>query len=247
MAYFRLNDGSDSIESEHPHKKIWDLLVKKTIEAGHALTFDEARADPKFINPNEFAVHFGKRFSDWAKEAWRTVIIEQEDSMKKVHTRESIIADIRRFCEVNKRFPTQQELNLRPDLPGYGVVYRELGASEKWLKEVYGDEEPPFEVKKASSVTPSTPEAETFQEIGATQDAATPVETAERVEIVEKPRLETKKPKNKKPTPPGDAVAKHPADGQSAGQVVTTNGVTTIELKISLPTRETPISLNLSF
>ena len=232
MAFFPLNDGSDIIESSYPYDELMDLLIKKTAEVGHMLTPEEAHADPKFIDPNCYAFTLGGRFSDWAKDAWQTLENEQEEDMRKIYTREKIIELVRKFYEEHKRLPTAFELNNNSgDLPPYNNVLKELGGKPNWLKAIYGDKEPPFEGKTLDT------------SVAAPQGEQTPQEELARSQ--------------KDVTPQGNRALQNGAIAQGftpkveiiapPEQGASSDSATIIELKISLPDREAPIGLRISF
>lgn len=68
LLFFSKNNG-DKFGAEKPEKDLMDLLVEKTISAGHMLSFQEASSDPEMVQPNNYAFYFGS-FSDAAKIAW---------------------------------------------------------------------------------------------------------------------------------------------------------------------------------
>ena len=221
MAIFALNDGTGSIWSSYPYTELWDLLVEKTAEVGHVLTFDEAHRDPKFIDPNCYATSLGGRFSEWAKKAWYAVEARQEDGMKRSISKEQVTTALKKFYDAKGRLPTQKELNTEPDLPGYDSVHRILGPKSTWLKQLSEEESPP--------------EAEQRLEAESHPDTEQHPEAEPQVEI------KTSSEDNDSP-PRTEVIVVSPSSQVTQG----TSNVA-IELKISLPDRETPIIINLSF
>lgn len=288
MAFFPLNDGSDGIESAYPYSELWNLLIEKTAEVGHMLTPSEARADPKFVDLNSYAIAFGGRFSDWAKEAWQTITIEQEEAMGKKWDKEKILEAIKKFCEENKKLPTSIDFNNDSDMPSYYTVYKTIGKKEEWVKLLYGDEKPPFEIEGVSTteaspgenaVAPIEDVSETSQEstVAPSEDAPevpqepTPTSNEDVPEIPqeiaagsnedtpevshEEPSMASGDESEVEPLQAEESEAETPPASQTTDvevvdlseQAASNKGETVIELKISLPGREVPISLRLSF
>ena len=69
LLFFSKNDGN-KFSTENPEKDLMDLLIEKTISAGHMLSFEEASKDPEMVQPNNYAYYFGS-FGEAAKMAWR--------------------------------------------------------------------------------------------------------------------------------------------------------------------------------
>lgn len=258
MAFFPLNDGSDGIESTYPYSELWDMLIEKTAEVGHMLTPSEARADPKFVDLNSYAIAFGGRFSDWAKEAWQTITIEQEDAMGKKWDKEKILEAIKKFCEENKKLPTSVDFNSDSDMPSYYTVYKMIGKKEDWVKLLYGDEKPPFEIEEAGATETSSEENAVAPNEGAPetpQENTTVASDEDTTEISQEPTtVPEDEPEEKLPQAEESEVEAPPASQTTDVEVVdlsdqsaSNKGETIIELKISLPGREAPISLRLSF
>lgn len=55
---------------ENPKKQLMKMLVEKTRDVGHVLSFREACEDPDMIDPNNYAFYFGS-FREAAKLAWK--------------------------------------------------------------------------------------------------------------------------------------------------------------------------------
>ena len=68
LLFFDKNNG-DKLSTNSPEKDLMDLLVDRTISAGHMLSFKEASEDPEMVKPNSYAFYFGS-FSDAARTAW---------------------------------------------------------------------------------------------------------------------------------------------------------------------------------
>jgi len=68
LLFFSKNNG-DKFKTENPEKDLMDLLVEKTISAGHMLSFQEASNDPEMVQPNNYAFYFGS-FNEAARIAW---------------------------------------------------------------------------------------------------------------------------------------------------------------------------------
>ena len=69
LLFLNRNDGGKFCVGDDPKGMMMKLLVKKTIAAGHVLTFNEAKNDPEMIEPNSYAYYYGS-FAEAAKEAW---------------------------------------------------------------------------------------------------------------------------------------------------------------------------------
>lgn len=69
LLFFSQNNG-DKFSTEDPKKDLMDLLVEKTISAGHMLSFKEVSEDPEMVCPNNYAFYFGS-FSEAANITWR--------------------------------------------------------------------------------------------------------------------------------------------------------------------------------
>ena len=57
---------------ENPKKQLMKMLIDKTRDVGHLLSFREACEDPNMIDPNNYAFYFGS-FREAAELAWRKV------------------------------------------------------------------------------------------------------------------------------------------------------------------------------
>ena len=68
LLFFSKNNG-DKFGTENPEKDLMDLLVEKTISAGHMLSFQEASNDPEMVQPNNYAFYF-ESFSNATRIAW---------------------------------------------------------------------------------------------------------------------------------------------------------------------------------
>lgn len=68
LLFFDKNNG-DKFSTENPEKDLMDLLIRKTISAGHKLSFIEASNDPEMVQPNSYAFYFGS-FDEAAGIAW---------------------------------------------------------------------------------------------------------------------------------------------------------------------------------
>lgn len=69
--FFTKNNGELFI-TENPQEDLVDLLIEKTISAGHALSFTEASEDPEMVQPNHYAAYFGS-FEEAAQFIWNKV------------------------------------------------------------------------------------------------------------------------------------------------------------------------------
>lgn len=77
LIFFSKNNG-ELFGVTDPKKDLLDLLVKKTMQCGHMITFDEASADPDMVKPNSYAFYFGS-YSVAAEKAWKIVKLEAQE------------------------------------------------------------------------------------------------------------------------------------------------------------------------
>ena len=161
--------------------------------------------------------------------------------MRRRSTKEQIIGILKEFYEANQKLPTQTELNRDPNLPGYDVVRRRLGNKADWLKQIYGDERPPFQAEMPESSSVDQPPQET-------QAAALLAEndsTKSEVPAQETSPIGIEAPEPERAMEQSDSQPEITLEVPSCSM---SNGSTaTIELRISLPGRKVPISLSLSF
>ena len=71
LLFLDKNNGG-AIQTENPQKDLMELLIKKTKELGHIVSFSEAKADPEMVQPNTYAYYFDS-FGKAAKRAWDRV------------------------------------------------------------------------------------------------------------------------------------------------------------------------------
>ncbi len=71
LLFLNKNNGG-VIQTERPQEDLMELLIKKTKELGHVVSFSEAKADPGMVEPNTYAYYFDS-FGKAAKRAWDRV------------------------------------------------------------------------------------------------------------------------------------------------------------------------------
>lgn len=69
--FFSKNNG-EKFMTANPQEDLMNLLIDKTISAGHILSFKEASEDPEMVKPNDYAAYFGS-FDRAAQLAWNKV------------------------------------------------------------------------------------------------------------------------------------------------------------------------------
>ncbi len=79
MSFLPLNNGESFFVGEDAKTAIYDLLVEKTRELGHKMSFKEACDDPEMVYPNQYAYYFGS-FGKAAEMAWREAQDGTEDN-----------------------------------------------------------------------------------------------------------------------------------------------------------------------
>ena len=72
------NNGK-SVWANNPEQFLMELLVEKTRQAGHIISFKEASQDPEMVEPNNYAPYFGS-FSEATKIAWRKAKNPQQET-----------------------------------------------------------------------------------------------------------------------------------------------------------------------
>lgn len=156
---FRKNNGKfEDVDDENSKRGLLNYLVRKSELAGHQLSFEEAKADPEMISPNEFAFYFGS-FLEAAEQAWdqvRHAMLQMENEQKgndgskllggneymdsKANRRGKqsrySIAELKfklkQYFEQNGRLPTQAEVCADEDLPSYATLIKHLGPRSSW-------------------------------------------------------------------------------------------------------------------
>lgn len=71
VSLYKNNGEIITVEGEEVQRFLMEILEKKTILVGHEVSFDEARNDPEFVQPNSYALHtdYGS-FSSASKHVW---------------------------------------------------------------------------------------------------------------------------------------------------------------------------------
>lgn len=90
------------VRTDNPEQFLMELLVKKTRQAGHMLSFEEASQDPEMVEPNNFAPYFSS-FSEAAKTAWRKVQSPQASTLQSSSSPVRIIPKTKKPPEIGKK------------------------------------------------------------------------------------------------------------------------------------------------
>ena len=241
-----LNDGTYFL-SDNPKEELMNILVKKTTEAGHLLTFDEANSDLTMIQPNFYAFYYGS-FSEAAQIAWkrattrlsRTAQSEKERAyMSANYSFETIKGQLIDYYNEYGRLPTQSEIMSNPDFPSWTTMIKFLGPKSGWAQllppvaEAHTADLPSDELlNDGHSKSPSSSDEST---VPALEDETEALAEQEIVPVVE-PTLDT-------PDAPTNLNTNDVKINTSKHQ---TEDAITIEVKLSLPHRDKPVLFTLT-
>lgn len=249
QVYFRLNNGN-SRNYTNPKKGLLDLLVRKTISAGHMLTFKEASMDPEMVEPNNFAFYFGS-FSESAQKAWREAQailargysqdelealaseIEPREtkgggrSMQVHYDYETVKQKLITFYRRNGRLPSQVETMGNSDLPAYATLLRYLGPKKGWMDIVNSEPAPGVKMSTDDKATDEKPHL---------KPNSNSVETDNPVQIKALASSTEEADKTTSTESEANVETRTHQDGKKV----------TIEMKITFPEREEPILITLT-
>ena len=241
-----LNDGTYFL-SDNPKDDLMNILVKKTTEAGHLLTFDEASSDLAMIQPNFYAFYYGS-FSEAAQKAWKraTVILSRATQLEKerIHmpanySFETVKEQLVSYYNEHGRLPTQSEIMSNPDFPSWTTMIKFLGPKSGWAQLL-----PP--VAEAHAADPSSDESliDEHRKLPLPSDEKTvPVSEDETEVPAEQEIVPVMEPVPNAPDAPANFNTDDVKINTSRHQA---EDAITIEAKLSLPHRDKPVLFTLT-